>query len=142
MFQRWFYGRYGMDPFSMFMAFLALLFIVSRNWIFMILGLLIVAYVLFRAFSRNIDQRRKELYAFNRVTRNIAYGTARLINRVRPFFTGVSRSFKTRSMKWRQRKEYRFVRCPRCKKTLRLPRNKGKIIVTCPMCRYEFRKKT
>jgi len=41
-----------------------------------------------------------------------------------------------------QRKYYVFFKCPKCKKTLRLPKNKGKLKVTCPICKYELFKKT
>ena len=33
---------------------------------------------------------------------------------------------------------HKFVKCKGCKKTLRLPRHKGKINVTCPHCHAQF----
>ncbi|HBQ64708.1 MAG TPA: hypothetical protein DD727_07270 [Clostridiales bacterium] len=32
--------------------------------------------------------------------------------------------------------------CPQCKNKLRLPRNRGRLKVTCPVCKHEFFKKT
>jgi uncharacterized C2H2 Zn-finger protein len=140
MFKRLFYGRNGIDALSIFIALFAVMFF--RIPYFWIISVLLIAYVLFRSFSRNIEKRRSELYIFNRVMRNISILVTGLINKMRPFFVSVKKGFSTRSMKWKQRKEYIFVRCPKCKKTLRLPRNKGKIVVTCPMCHNEFKKKT
>ena len=40
-----------------------------------------------------------------------------------------------------ERKEYRFYRCPVCKKELRVPRGKGKIRIKCP-CGNAFTKRT
>ena len=36
----------------------------------------------------------------------------------------------------------RYFRCPNCSSTLRVPKGKGKICITCPVCRKEFIKKT
>ena len=135
-FQRIFDGRNGIDPMSIFLLCLALPFFSFRRIGFgWVIGLLIIAYVLFRCFSRNVEKRRQELYAFYGVLRKISLFFSRIVNAMRPFFNRISKFFATRNMQWKQRKEYVFVRCPRCKKTLRLPRNKGKIVVSCPMCR-------
>jgi len=39
-------------------------------------------------------------------------------------------------------KTHKHFTCPNCKATLRLPKGKGKIMITCPKCRKEFTKKT
>ena len=36
----------------------------------------------------------------------------------------------------------RYFVCPKCKQTVRVPRGKGKIAITCPKCRERFIKKT
>ncbi len=40
------------------------------------------------------------------------------------------------------RRKYIITACPRCSQKLRLPKGKGKIIVTCSKCCSEFRLKT
>lgn len=142
MFQRLFYGRNGIDPLSVFLMCLAVPFIGFRHYFIWVIGVALIVYALFRCFSRNVEKRRQEQYAFNNGMQKVAYAVAGFFNRIRPFFHRIGNFFSTMSMRWKQRKEYVFVRCPRCKKTLRLPRHKGKIIVTCTVCRYEFKKKT
>ena len=36
----------------------------------------------------------------------------------------------------------RYFSCPKCRQTVRVPRGKGKISITCPKCREKFVKKT
>ena len=43
---------------------------------------------------------------------------------------------------WQQRKTHRFFRCPKCKTTLRVPRGKGKISISCRCCGEKFIKRT
>lgn len=39
-------------------------------------------------------------------------------------------------------KTHRYFDCPNCKQTVRVPRGKGKISITCPKCKTDFIKKT
>mgnify|MGYP003295528458 CR=1 FL=1 len=39
-------------------------------------------------------------------------------------------------------KEHRYYACPRCRQTVRVPKGKGKIAITCPKCEEKFIKKT
>ena len=39
-------------------------------------------------------------------------------------------------------KDHRYFTCPRCKQSVRVPRGKGKISITCPKCQEKFIKKT
>ena len=39
-------------------------------------------------------------------------------------------------------REHRYFDCPKCRQTVRVPRGKGKIAITCPKCREKFVKKT
>ena len=36
----------------------------------------------------------------------------------------------------------RYFSCPKCHQTVRVPKGKGKIAITCPKCREKFVKKT
>ena len=39
-------------------------------------------------------------------------------------------------------REHRYFDCPRCRQSVRVPRGKGKISITCPKCKEKFIKKT
>ena len=39
-------------------------------------------------------------------------------------------------------REHRYFDCPKCRQTVRVPRGKGKIAITCPRCREEFVRKS
>ena len=39
-------------------------------------------------------------------------------------------------------REHRYFECPKCRQTVRVPKGKGKIAITCPKCREKFIKKT
>lgn len=145
---RFMQGRYGMDAFSKFLSgagfgcmLLALVFTVIGGalayrhpvgetvfrvlyWVFWLLGIGLFGYSLFRMFSRNFTKRQAEntrySYRMNKVTRK---------------FDGLKE-------RWRDRKTHRYIRCPKCRQQLRVPRNKGKIRVTCAKCGEKFIIKT
>ena len=39
-------------------------------------------------------------------------------------------------------REHRYFDCPKCRQPVRVPRGKGKIMITCPKCGEKFQKKT
>ena len=39
-------------------------------------------------------------------------------------------------------RKHRYYDCPRCHQTVRVPKGKGKIAITCPKCHEKFVKKT
>lgn len=52
-----------------------------------------------------------------------------------------NRKFLTLIQRFKDR-EHRYFSCPRCKQTVRVPRGKGKIAISCPKCKERFIKKT
>lgn len=125
-FQQFMYGRYGGDKFSLFLLVIALILSVAGSffWPLALVADAIFLYVLFRMFSRNHAARQREYHAFLR------------------FWTPVENWFKFQVTRFRERKHYKYFRCPRCKQRLRAPRGKGKIQVTCQKCHNVFVKKT
>lgn len=121
-------GRYGVDELSKFLNIVLLVLLVMsifiRSGILYLLALGILIYSYFRMFSRNISKRYEENQKFV----NFRYRNVVKWN-----------NFKKR---FAQRKEYRFYHCPQCKQTVRVPRGRGKICITCPKCRMEFVKKS
>ena len=125
-------GRYGGDQFSRFLSFAALVALligafgsaVTVLHAFWYLGLAILIYNIFRMFSRNYTNRRKELDWYYRTK-----------NKVKSFFNLQKR-------KWQERKTHVFYTCPKCKATVRVPKGKGQIEITCPKCKEKFIRRT
>ena len=114
-------GRRGFDQFSRDLSFLAMIFILidllMASDLLCILGMLIFGYSYFRAFSRNLGKRQEE---------NNWYCTF-IGNKIRAYIK-------------RDRKNFRYFKCPQCKQSLRAPKGRGKIRVTCSRCRHVFEK--
>lgn len=137
---RLFAGRYGVDRMFYFLMVVALLFLaLPRMWL---LALLFAGWAVFRAFSRNIPRRQRELWLFNALWSRAAAFFRRYFAFVPRFGAKIARWWTTRRYEWANRKTHVFPRCPRCRSTLRLPRGRGTLMVTCPVCGHEFKQKT
>ncbi len=137
-FRRFMVGRYGADELNRFLT--------VCGWVLLLLGFALsgfgseatltvgsllvtlswalLIWSIFRTLSKKTQARAAE---------NYKYFVCK--NKVLSWF----RSLKTR---WKDRKVHRYFRCPQCKATVRVPRGKGKIRITCPKCRNQFIKKT
>ena len=132
-------GRHGADQLSMALLWTGLIAYllgtifsgVQGFFLWPLLGILltlagIAAYVLciFRMFSRNVAKRRAENAKYMRKTYSIRMW------------------FRSLGERWRQRREYKFFRCPGCGTLLRVPKGKGKIKIVCRKCGNSFIKHT
>ena len=121
-------GRYGPDQLNMALLIVAVIIGIVGSLInFPIVSLLgdaILIYALFRLFSKNIYARRRENDRFLR------------------FWSPIKTKIKNKAVQIKSMRYYKFFVCPGCKKTLRVPRKKGKIQITCPKCGERFIKKT
>ncbi len=105
--------RNGMDEMGKVIGIVAiilsLLGAILQNGTVSMLGLMVMIYFFFRFFSsRNVtrqEENRKFLAQLN-----------------------------LRKMQYEQRKEYRIFKCKSCGRNIRVPKGKGKIEVTCPLC--------
>jgi len=126
-------GRNGMDYLARFMLYfsLALLILstilvaISKNnataaTILEYLAFLILILSYARSFSRKLDKRRNE---------NLRY--LKIVYPIRNWFTSKKNRLK-------MRKDYKLFTCPTCKTTLRVPKGKGRINLTCPKCQTKF----
>lgn len=52
-----------------------------------------------------------------------------------------NRRFMLMLDRFRDRNNRYFI-CPKCRQTVRVPRGKGKILITCPRCKEKFERKT
>ena len=125
--RRLMYGRYGSDALNQFLMVIALVLLIPwffTHWaIFSILILALIILIYCRMFSRNIYKRSSENQKF------LAW------------FTPIQRKLAGRKMQM-QDKAHRYYKCPSCGRTLRVPRGRGRIEITCPHCKRKFTKKT
>ena len=134
-------GTYGFDILSIFLLLISLFLNFGR--IPRLISLVLSAIVIFRAFSKNIYKRSQELNKFTSAVNNIL----RKFNKQLPYMTNVSLElippmFTRLKYDIHQKIKYKIVSCPNCGQKLRLPRRKGKIIVTCKRCHNEFNLRT
>ena len=124
-------GRYGADQFWRFLSGAALVLLIINLFVRGVVGqilyflvLAVLVYNIFRMFSKNTAARYKE---------NVAY--LKVKNRVVGWYANLRRRI-------RESKTHRFYKCPTCKTTVRVPKGKGKIRITCPKCGASFVRKS
>ena len=124
-------GRYGFDTLNKFLLGAAITLAVVNLFVFniiartilMVIELACLGWFAFRFLSRNITGRSHENRIFEK------------------FFNPVKNFFVLSYKKIRDRKDYRYIKCPFCKAQLRVRNKKGRHTVRCPKCNKEFRKK-
>jgi glucan phosphoethanolaminetransferase (alkaline phosphatase superfamily) len=120
-------GRYGVDQLTIAMlAFYVVLSLVSqiaRLPVLSLLSLVLLGLCFFRMLSRNTQKRYRENVRFLEIW-----------NPVKQWFFNLKYRIQ-------DRKTHRYFKCPRCSSTLRVPRGRGKISITCPVCKNEFIRK-
>lgn len=118
--QKFMYGRYGTDRLSMVILIAGLVAsllssFIRRfpfNLIFLFLSYGLMFWAIFRTMSRNTYKRYQENRKFLQMWERL----------------------KDRNNK--------YFECPKCHQTVRVPRGKGKISITCPRCKEKFIRKT
>ncbi len=113
-------GRYGQDQLNVFLLIVAILLsLLSSLFRFGVLSLISYALLIIcilRMLSRNINARRKENDRFIRLWWPVR---TRILN----FFRRL-----------KDVRKFKYFQCSGCHCTLRVPRGKGKIQITCPKC--------
>lgn len=111
--QKFMQGRNGVDELNRALVYGALLLYVLamlfQSTILDTFAFVVMVYSLYRTFSKKLYVRREEN---------------------RKFITWL----ETTRIKMEQRKDYKIFKCKGCGRNIRVPRGKGKIEVTCPMC--------
>lgn len=131
---RFMYGRYGVDELGKNMLVSAVvlsvlgmilnLFSLCYVPFFCSLGgIVIICLIIYRALSKNINRRVLENHKFLAKTEKMR---------------GKIKFERTR---FAERKTHRYVKCPHCGNYSRVPKGKGKIKITCRVCKKQFDKK-
>ncbi len=125
-------GRYGADHLSNFLMVLSMIlmiigFVSGKEIVILVtfgIAVIVLAYSYFRIFSKNHYKRYAE---------NEKYLS--MHNFFKSFFSKGIAIIK-------DRRKNHIYKCPGCKVKIRVPRGKGKIMITCPKCKTEFIKKS
>lgn len=120
-------GRYGHDKLNtalfIFWAVLQIIWMFTRFWVVGILDLLVIALIIYRSMSKNIQKRMYENRKFL------------------SFTDKAKKKFELLKKMWKDRKTHRYIKCPYCKAQLRVKNEKGSHQVHCPKCNEYFSKK-
>jgi ribosomal protein L37AE/L43A len=123
------YGRNGFDALGIAVFIFSFVLSIFRwiplvGFVIWIIQTGLLGYVLFRILSRNVEARRAENLAFSGILGKI------------------KNEFGNRKIRRESCGTHKFFRCPSCKNTLRVPKGKGKVYITCPKCGERFVKNT
>ncbi len=126
--RRFMSGRYGADPLCFTLLALSMLFSFAgraarQSWT-LIPTWLLLGFAVYRMMSRDYEKRAKENRVFLRL------------------WNPVAKWFRLQYNRFRDRKTHRYFTCPGCRNALRVPKGKGEITITCPVCREKFDRKT
>ncbi len=124
----WMKGRSGVDQLSMVSLLAGLLFLllasVTGVGLLALLSFGLYAWTLFRVFSGKKSKRAEE-------NRKFVDFLSSVKTRVRQFF-----------LRLKNRKQFKYFRCPKCKVLIRVSRGGGEKEMHCPRCRAEIKVKT
>lgn len=133
-FQQWMIGRNGVDDLARSFIWIAIAFMIAQiivsffsataAWILSLFALAALVYCFFRMFSKNLAARRNE--------------NAWWVTKTSPIVIKARRRYSFLKEWKRYHKQYRIFTCDHCGQTLRVPKGKGKVRVTCPKCKTSF----
>ena len=125
---RFMLGRHGADNLGMFTLLTglacSLLGSFTRIGLFSLIGFVLYIITLYRMFSRNHDKRTAENRKYIELT------------------SGLKTKFRQFIKRMKNRRDYRYFKCPNCKVLMRLKRGSGEKDITCVRCGYQFKQKS
>lgn len=126
-FRNFMYGRYGNDQLNLALVIFGCVLTLFLSFFdipfIRYIGLIPYILAACRMFSKNIAKRQQENLKFLKIS---APWRQFIIKKARQF----------------QDKDHKYYQCPQCHNTLRVPKGRGKIKISCPHCSTEFIKKT
>lgn len=123
------YGWYGIDQLSKDMmktglACLILSLFPYIKIVFYPLGTLLFVLSVIRCMSKNHSKRMQENQKYMQI------------------IAPVKKWFSIQKRRYTERNDYKYFKCPQCKTYNRIPRGRGKIMITCPKCKNQFERKS
>ena len=127
-FRNFMYGRYGFDQFTRTLVIISLVLSLITSF-FRLNWLVVLAYIpfffaLYRAISKDHQKRLRENTAYLKMAGNLRG------------------KFQSAKLSLVGTKTHKYYTCSKCRQTIRVPRDKGKIAITCPKCKHEFVRRT
>lgn len=137
-------GRYGMDELGRFLLIFTVIIVLASNFRFLHIlylpGLLLLAYTYFRIMSRNIYKRQQENQKYMALRSKFSVGKNRKNNMRQGTWAGGSgqNAGYGYANTANSAHSYNFYRCRNCGQTVRVPKGKGTVKITCPGCGNSF----
>lgn len=119
--------EHRLDAFGWFLLSAALgLFVIGLcfSQFLIALAAFILLYEIYRILRPGVEKRREE---------NAAY--LQMKARVKAWLAMQKSRFDGRNT-------YRYFQCPSCRQSLRVPKGRGTVMITCPKCHAQFEKKS
>ena len=127
-FAEWMKGRNGVDPLALATLAASLILQLAGSFpataFLSLISLALYAWALFRVLSRKSYRREEE-------NRRFLTWWYQISTRIRQFI-----------LRWKQRREFKYFKCPECKTLLRVSRGGGEKEISCPRCGHPTRVKT
>ena len=127
-FARFMQGRHGPDNLGIFTLLTGLVFSLLGSFtgliLFSLLGFVLYILTLFRMFSRNHEKRSAENRKYIELTSGWKTKLSQFIKRTK------------------NRRDYKYFKCPNCKVLLRMKRGSGEKDITCVRCGHQFKMKS
>jgi len=125
---RFMQGRHGSDNLGMFTLITGLVCSLLGSFtgigLLSLAGMALYIWTLFRMFSRNHEKRMAENRKYIDLISNWKTKLSQFIKRIK------------------NRRDYKYFRCPNCKVLLRMKRGAGEKDITCVRCGHQFRQKS
>ena len=125
-------GRYGIDTLGDYMIRFGMLLIIINLFVksafLSLLILILVIYTYVRILSKNYEKRSRQNEWF--------------LDHTEGFRNKLEGFLRKQSVHARIRRTHRIFVCPGCRQKIKVPKGKGKVVITCPKCRVEFTRKT
>ena len=128
-------GRYGkfdmLDQIIILVAAILCMFRYTRP-----VSILLVLFVLYRFFSKDVYKRQQEELKFQDFIRNALGKSAQKYSGYNVY----KKPLGQRMSDWfNEKKNYKIFTCKNCGQKLRVPSGKGKITITCRKCGVQFK---
>lgn len=124
---QWMMGRYGMDQLGVILMAIGLIVyfinLFTPSLLLSAITLILYGIVIYRMLSRDRARRAREN------------------QKVMGFYYRIKTKTRQAFLRLKNRKEYKYFKCPQCHAILRLKRGAGEVHVTCGKCKHQFDKK-